>query len=188
MSDDPGEIPPDIQALLDEARRPEELTQELRDRVWSRALNTAGVGSGPSPSGGVAPGKGLAAGAAKIAIAVVAGALLSAGGFLMVRARPAPPPAAMPEANALAEELAILGAARASLRDAKHHEALAHASRHQARFPAGHLSEEREAIAIRALAALGRREEAHLRADAFRKAYPDSLLLPAVNAATAGAP
>jgi outer membrane protein assembly factor BamD (BamD/ComL family) len=51
---------------------------------------------------------------------------------------------------------------------------------HERRFPQGKLAEERDAIRIQALVGLGQPEAARLRADAFRKRYPESLLRPAV--------
>lgn len=52
---------------------------------------------------------------------------------------------------------------------------------HSRRYPNGALVEEREALAIQALAALGRRRQAGNRAGDFRKRWPDSLHLPAVD-------
>jgi hypothetical protein len=46
---------------------------------------------------------------------------------------------------------------------------------HQRRFPSGSLAEEREALAVRAQLASGKRAEAERRAAAFGKRYPNSL-------------
>jgi hypothetical protein len=54
---------------------------------------------------------------------------------------------------------------------------------HRARYPRGVLGEERDALAIRALVALGRTSEAHTLASKFEQSYPTSLMLPAVKAA-----
>jgi hypothetical protein len=51
---------------------------------------------------------------------------------------------------------------------------------HERRYPNGLLVQEREVMAVRALALLGRSEEAHARADRFRSRFPSSLLLPAL--------
>ncbi len=51
-------------------------------------------------------------------------------------------------------------------------------------FQRGTLSEEREALAVRALAQAGRRDEAATRAARFKVRYPRSLLLPVVEAVT----
>jgi outer membrane protein assembly factor BamD (BamD/ComL family) len=55
--------------------------------------------------------------------------------------------------------------------------ALALADEHAARFPGSALSQEREVIAISALVAVGRREDAQRRADRFRAAHPGSAYL-----------
>ncbi len=47
---------------------------------------------------------------------------------------------------------------------------------HLARFPDGQFAEEREALAIRALAMAGRVDEARARAALFRDAFPESML------------
>jgi hypothetical protein len=54
---------------------------------------------------------------------------------------------------------------------------------HRTRYPHGALTEEREALAIRTLVALGRVGEARARGRQFKATYPTSLMLPAVEAA-----
>jgi TolA-binding protein len=79
------------------------------------------------------------------------------------------------EAPGAGEELALLDRAyRAVKSDAR--AALELASEHARRFPASALVQEREAIAIEALGALGRGEEARARAAAFLERYPGSAL------------
>ena len=56
-------------------------------------------------------------------------------------------------------------------------------ARHERRYPRGLLVQEREAMGIRALAMLGRADEARHRAALFRSRFPDSVLLPAIEAA-----
>lgn len=56
---------------------------------------------------------------------------------------------------------------------------------HAVQFHSGQLVEERESIAIRALVSLGRIDEARLRVEQFRKRFPESVLLEAVEAAVA---
>ena len=51
---------------------------------------------------------------------------------------------------------------------------------HARRFPKGHLSEEREALRVRSLVALGRKDEAHRAAATFAARFPRSILLPRV--------
>jgi hypothetical protein len=60
--------------------------------------------------------------------------------------------------------------------------------RHARDFPAGRLTEEREALAIQALVQLGRIEEARARAVRFRARFPSSVFLAPVNAALEGHP
>jgi outer membrane protein assembly factor BamD (BamD/ComL family) len=52
--------------------------------------------------------------------------------------------------------------------------ALALTQEHARRFPSGTLSQEREVLAIEALARLGRTSEARRRLDAFRSRFPQS--------------
>jgi hypothetical protein len=55
-------------------------------------------------------------------------------------------------------------------------------TQHERRFPSGILVQEREAMTVRALILLGRTEDARVRADRFRDRFPDSVLLPSVEA------
>jgi len=111
------------------------------------------------------------------------------------RRAPAPEaPAAEPEAPPVAEsaadlkrELAQLRAARAALVAGSATGALSHAEKHATEFPRGQLAEERDALRIQALAALGRHDEALRRADIFRRTYPGSLMWTAVKRAVATA-
>jgi hypothetical protein len=117
---------------------------------------------------------------------------------LMRAEAPLPPtsekPAALPTASSakrddtgrssLARERSLLDRARTELgHDAQ--AALRLASEHEQSFPAGALREEREALAIRALINLGRYDEARARLLAFRAAFPQSFLAPALSAAMA---
>ena len=86
--------------------------------------------------------------------------------------------------SGLAAERALLDVARAALGRGSPEEALEAAMRHAREYPSGVLTEEREALAIRALAASGNRDAAVARASRFRSRYPKSLLLPAVEGAT----
>ncbi len=91
-------------------------------------------------------------------------------------------------ARGLAAERALLDVARRSLASGDPNAALAASDRHAKQYPAGALVEEREAIAIKSLVALGRSDEAKARAGAFERRFPSSLLLRAVRAAAFGAP
>jgi hypothetical protein len=86
--------------------------------------------------------------------------------------------------SSLARERSLLDRARTELgQDAQ--AALRLAREHEQSFPAGALREEREALAIRALINLGRHDEAQARMLAFRAAFPQSFLAPALSAALA---
>lgn len=61
--------------------------------------------------------------------------------------------------------------------------ALAALEEHARSFPRGRLAEEREVLAVGALADLGRPAEAEVRAARFRRRHPSSVSLPAVEAA-----
>jgi hypothetical protein len=86
----------------------------------------------------------------------------------------------------LARERALLDIARADAAHGDPTQALNTAEQHRHQFPRGRLAEEREALAIRALLSLGRRQEAEARARAFRGAYPHSFLIPALESALSG--
>ena len=81
------------------------------------------------------------------------------------------------------QERALLDRARASYARGDHLQALAVLDDHKARYAAGLLAEEREALAVRTLSALGRTTEVRERGQRFAARYPGSLMLPAVEAA-----
>jgi hypothetical protein len=87
------------------------------------------------------------------------------------------------EGSDLAAERALLDSARSDAAHGEPAQVLEQVARHQRQFPHGHLIEEREALAIRALLALGRSDEAKARAAAFRAAYPHSFLTPVIDSA-----
>jgi hypothetical protein len=96
----------------------------------------------------------------------------------------APSPAsARPSTSDLTAERSLLDVARTALGRGDFANALVSADAHQKRFPKGALAEEREALAVQALAGAGRRDEARARAERFAKSFPGSILLPAVEAA-----
>jgi hypothetical protein len=88
----------------------------------------------------------------------------------------------------LAAESAVLDIARAAVAAGDGERALQAVDRHAAAFPRGLLTEEREALGIRALSIAGRAVDARARATRFRARYPESLFLPGIEAATKGAP
>jgi len=99
----------------------------------------------------------------------------------------APPVARTPAANAagdrlasLGEQQALLDVARAGFARSDYAATLKTLAVHSARFPTSVLSEEREALQIKALAASGRLPEARILAARFQARHPQSLLLPSI--------
>jgi hypothetical protein len=106
-----------------------------------------------------------------------------------------PPPvrAALPSATASSatasrsnaeagrEELRLLRQARAAVARSDFAAALPPLLEHARRFKDGSLAEEREALRVKALAGLGRIDEARREATAFGARFPRSVLLPAVH-------
>lgn len=76
----------------------------------------------------------------------------------------------------LERELSLLERARSKLSEGEPQATLQLLGEHQGRYPTSVLQQEREALAIRALLAAGRRAEAQRRAQAFMRAYPTSAL------------
>jgi hypothetical protein len=73
-------------------------------------------------------------------------------------------------------ELAILERARDAIAKGDHAAGLRAIATHQRRFPAGLLREEREALRVKALAGLGKADEAQRAAEQFRERFPRSVL------------
>lgn len=103
-------------------------------------------------------------------------------------ARDDSPATPSPSSGGLAAERALLDVARSALARGEAGEALTAADRHSREYPDGAMAEEREAIAVKALVAVGRRDEARNRANALEKRYPNSLMLRAVKGAVERAP
>jgi hypothetical protein len=120
-------------------------------------------------------------------------------------ARPAPPTAAIADeptaeparpiekpvlskADAARAELRLLRQARAAVAREDYAAALSPITEHARRFKDGRLTEEREALRVKALAGLGRTDEARRAARAFRARFPRSVLLPAVSQMPASEP
>lgn len=93
-----------------------------------------------------------------------------------------PAATAMPssDASSLKAERAVLDRVRESLSAGDTGEALRLVELHQRSFARPQLVEEREALAIQALVVGGRYDDARARAERFRRAFPNSLFLPAV--------
>ena len=96
------------------------------------------------------------------------------------------PPAApdkpvLSKADAARAELRLLRQARAAVAREDYASALRPIAEHAHRFKDGRLAEEREALRVKALAGLGRTDDARRAATAFRARFPRSVLLSAVN-------
>ncbi len=108
-----------------------------------------------------------------------------------VTASPKPPTreerSTHPRLSQLDAERGLLDLARAALVRGDSSAALETLDQHARTFGHALLAEERDALYIQALASTGRYDEARARAEAFRRTAPNSLLLPAVEAATASA-
>jgi hypothetical protein len=96
---------------------------------------------------------------------------------------PTPPESPSTE-GVSSDEFALLRAARQAVA-AQPERALSLTEEHAQRFPKGMLAQEREAIAIEALAKLGRATQAQARAQTFLKAHPGSPYRPRIDAALA---
>jgi hypothetical protein len=92
---------------------------------------------------------------------------------------PLPAPQRASEDTAIAE-LRLLRQARAAVARQDYAAALTPIAEHARRFKNGRLAEEREALDVRALAGLGRTDEARRAARHFEERFPRSVLLPAV--------
>jgi hypothetical protein len=95
------------------------------------------------------------------------------------RARVISPPR-LSRADAVRAELTLLRPARAAVAREDFAAALPPIAEHARRFKDGRLTEEREALRVKALVGLGRSDEARRAAAAFRAHFPHSVLLPAV--------
>jgi hypothetical protein len=84
-------------------------------------------------------------------------------------------------ADAARAELRLLRQARAAVAREDYAAALPPIGEHARKFKDGRLSEEREALRVKALAGLGRSDDARRAATAFRARFPRSVLLSAVN-------
>jgi TolA-binding protein len=79
------------------------------------------------------------------------------------------------------EERALIDTARTALTRGRTVDAMTAIEDHTRRFPRGRLAEEREALAVQALALAGDSEGARARAERFRRAYPSSIFSSAVD-------
>lgn len=116
--------------------------------------------------------------ASSVAPVVATPPLVSAPPLASSAPKASMPPA--PSASSLVAERALLDIAHSALSNGDSAGALAALSQHASRYPRGVYREEREALAVQALRAAGRTEEAARRAAAFKTRYPRSLFLSTV--------
>ncbi len=83
----------------------------------------------------------------------------------------------------LAGERSLIEIARTALSKNDTTAALDALGKHDAKYPHGQLAEEREALAVQALAGSGRTNEARARSARFKRDFPGSMLTPVVNSA-----
>jgi outer membrane protein assembly factor BamD (BamD/ComL family) len=102
-----------------------------------------------------------------------------------VEVPPKEPTAPASRDTQLSQERALLEVARTTLARGEVVATLDAVERHAREFPDGRLGEEREVLFIQALVQAGRKDEAARHAEAFRQKFPDSLMLPAVDAVLA---
>jgi hypothetical protein len=129
----------------------------------------------------------LSAPAPEASDAVPVGELPSAPVPTVARSTKAPSEP-VPSARGLAAERALLDVARSALARGEASAALDAAERHRREYADGALVEEREAIAIKALVALGRKDEAAQRLAQLERTHPNSIVLRAAKKAVSGAP
>lgn len=93
-------------------------------------------------------------------------------------------PSAVPSSDTFVAERKLLDGARFALASGDTQLSLARIDEHTRTYPRGRFIEEREALRVRALADAGRKDEARASAERFEAKWPNSVLLPAVKAAT----
>ena len=129
------------------------------------APTASATASAPTPRSSPAPSSGAAGSGSRAS----AGPSAFGGGYGVSGAAPT-----SDRASQIREESRRLGDARAALQHGDAAVALALLERLQAAYPGAILAQEREALAVEALARSGRRTEAAARARAFLDAYPTS--------------
>lgn len=208
MREQHNDLPSDIRALLDSERSIQPLAPTLRARAVARAR--AAVAAGPVDDAPVEPRMPRIRWVVAACLTFAAASAIGAGTYqlrahlaeeaprsaLVMAASPGPaqpihqlaravePPivAAAHSAflNESRQELRLLRSARAAVAREDFAAALPPLTEHARRFGDGRLAEEREALRVRALAGLGRHQEARQAADRFAVRFPRSVLLPAV--------
>jgi hypothetical protein len=97
------------------------------------------------------------------------------------RAGTSAPPESGRSVDTVVAERTLLDRAHRALREGDGSRVLELSGRHEHDFPRGALVEEREVLRVNALVSLGRFDEAKARMNAFRKRFPTSPFLPALD-------
>jgi len=145
----------------------------------SASAASATAASAPRGEGSASSGSGPALDAVPVGALPAAAAPASAPRAAKAEAPEGP----APSARGLGAERGLLDVARGALARGEAAEALTAVDRHAREYPDGALVEEREALAIKSLVALGRRDEARARAQRFEQRFPNGLLLRTVKGA-----
>lgn len=106
------------------------------------------------------------------------------GPAVLSEKRTSPPRATATPACALCEEQRLLIEAKTALGRGDFERALEPLRAHEARYPRGELTQERESLRVRTLAAAGRSEEARAALLAFEREFPSSPFLPSLRGVT----
>jgi len=175
-------------------------TAEALDRVLGRVEQTVGLGTAAAATGVavklVLLGAGLLAGVGgtlavqRLTVFVPAPIVVVQKVEVPVEVRVAVPTPVAPEAprpkpappNTLDAEQRIVDVARAALVQQRPDAALEAAAQHRRQFPNGQLAEERDALEVQALWKAGREPDARTKGAAFRKRYPNSIFIAALDA------
>lgn len=202
-------LPPEVRALLDQEREVPPLPATVRARALARARAALVAGVDRRVATAPAPRTRWAAAAAVVCIlsatvgaaayqirarlatppSIPAAAPVEKIAAPLVPSIPSaatadvpPEPApALSRTDAARAELRLLRQARDAVAREDYAAALRPIAEHAHRFKDGRLTEEREALRIKALAGLGRNTEARRAAASFRARFPRSVLLPAIS-------
>ena len=181
--DEPSPRARELIAAARRAHRPDAMAKTRVRRSLDLRLTALAAGA-------VGGGTLLASTVAKaVAVATLAGAVVTGGVWVVRQGDPAPAAPAPTESRAprvlaaptpavpvLEQELGLLTAAQQAMRDGAPERALVLLDRHQAAFPDGVMAEERVAARALALCELGRVDEARVVAHGFLAKWPTSPL------------
>lgn len=203
------ELPAFSKALLEEEKKvPATVPAETLERVLGRVEQTVGLAA-PAAAASVLGAKALSLALAALAVGAGGAWVLRAPAVpapivivqtvkvevpvrvevpVVIAPAPAPAPTAAQKPvlvapnKSLELEQAQLDVARAALVQSRAAAALEALASHRRQFPKGQLAEERDALEVQALWKAGRDADARAKGAAFRKAHPDSIFGPVIDA------